>query len=390
MPTDSNSRANFSLTPGGPVDRVLGRLGILSQLRRKIALSILVSWLPLLILSALQGLALNADVKVPFLLDIGEQTRLLLVMPLLLLAEPVIDSSVKESVKQFLHAKLVPEAELPEFNTAARQGTRWKESTWAEAILLIIIVASTIADLNVIKSTHLSTWILIPAANGTARSLAGWWFTLISMTIYRFLLFRWFWRFIIWSRFLWQVSKLRLQLKPTHPDKSGGLAFLGDTHRRFAILLFSMSAVMAATIANLVTYRGKSPLEFKFTVISYILLAILLVLLPLFAYAGKLIALKEKGQLEYSVLGMDYAKSFEAKWVHPDAAPKEPLLGNQDVRSLADMATSFDVVRTINIVPFDFDTVKFLLLATILPFLPLILTIIPLKDVLERMREFLL
>ncbi|MBL1174917.1 hypothetical protein [Pantanalinema sp. GBBB05] len=390
MATDSTSRANFSLTQGGPTDRALERIGFPPHLSRRIVISILVSWLPLLILSTLQGLAIGTTVKIPFLLDIAEQTRLLLVMPLLLVAEPIINSSIKEAVEQFLHEEIVSEVDLPAFKAAIHQGMRWKESAWAEAILVSIIVVFMITYLDVVKSIHLSTWILLPSTSNPGRSLAGWWYTLISMSLYRFLLFRWCWRFIIWSRFLWHVSRLRLQLIPTHPDKAGGIAFLGDTQIRFAILLFSLSAVMAATMANLVVYEQKAPLEFKSTVFSYILLVIILVLLPLFAYTGKLIKVKEQGQLEYSVLGMDYTKSFEQKWIRTDPAIQESLLGNRDVRSLADLARSFAVVRSMNIVPFDFDTVKFLVLATILPFVPLVLTVISLQEVLEKMREFLL
>jgi hypothetical protein len=389
MAPDSPSKVNFSLTHGGPADRALEHIGFLPRLGKKIALAICVSWLPLLILSAVQGVAIGTAVKVPFLLDIAEQTRLLLVIPLLLVAEPVIDSSIREAVKQFLRQGLVLEKDLPAFRAAIHQGMRWKESIWVEAILVGLIVFSMIAYLDVVKSTHLSTWILSPSTSGTIRSLAGWWFTLISMPLYRFLLFRWLWRFIIWSWFLWQVSKLPLHLMPAHADKTGGLAFLSDAQIRFSILLFALSAMMAAPIANLVIYNGKTPIDFKFTVFCYVVLVIVLVLLPLFAFAGQLIELKEKGQLEYSVLSMDYTQSFEQKWIQTDST-KQELLGNQDVRSLADLARSFEVVKTMNVVPFDFDTVKLLILATILPFVPLALTVIPLQDAWEKMREFLL
>lgn len=43
-----------------------------------------------------------------------------------------------------------------------------------------------------------------------------------------------------------------------------------------------------------------------------------------------------------------------------------------------------------NIVPFDFDTVKVFVLATVLPFIPLILSVIPLQELWEKTREFLL
>lgn len=389
MSTDSPFKANFSLTPGGPADRTLERIGLPIQSRRRIAVALLISWLPLLLLSALQGVAIGTTVQVPFLMDIAEQARLLLVMPLLLLAEPPIVSSVRKAVEQFLYQKLISEEDLPRFKAAVRQGMGWKESILAEAILVGIIVASTLVHLDAVRASNLSTWIMFPANGETVRSLAGWWFALVSMFIYRFLLFRWFWRFMIWAWFLWRVSRLHLKLIPTHPDKTGGLAFLGDTQTRFAILLFAMSAAVSASIANLCIYAGKDPLEFKFTILIYLVTTVMVVLLPLYVYAGHLVDLKENGRLEYSVLAMDCTQSFEQKWIQRDARG-ESLLSEQDFGSLADMGSSFEVVRTISIVPFDFNTIKFLVLAAILPFAPLVLIKIPLQEVLEKIQAFLL
>lgn len=94
----------------------------------------------------------------------------------------MIGSSVKEAVEQFLHEKLVSEEDLPAFNAAVRQSMRWKESAWAEVILIVVIVASMVAHLDIVKSTHLSTWILVPTQRGIGRSLAGWWLTTANLS----------------------------------------------------------------------------------------------------------------------------------------------------------------------------------------------------------------
>ncbi|MFM7448697.1 MAG: hypothetical protein ACKO24_08880 [Leptolyngbyaceae cyanobacterium] len=142
-------------------------------------------------------------------------------------------------------------------------------------------------------------------------------------------------------------------------------------------------------MANLIVYEGKSPLEFKLTLFWFIAFAVLIVLLPLFSFTAKLIALKEEGQLEYGQLSMTYSRSFEQKWMG-STSPSEPLLGNDDIQSLADMSKSFSIIREMRIVPFDYETIKYLVLAAILPFLPLLLAVIPLQELWEKTRDFLL
>ena len=48
-------------------------------------------------------------------------------------------------------------------------------------------------------------------------SLAGWWLGCVSITLFQFLLLRWYFRLFIWARFLWQVSRIELKIVPTHP-----------------------------------------------------------------------------------------------------------------------------------------------------------------------------
>ncbi|HEY9753067.1 MAG TPA: hypothetical protein V6C46_08945 [Coleofasciculaceae cyanobacterium] len=392
------SPPSFILTNGGPVDHLLARLRLRSPTRKQIASFIMIGWLPLLLLSALQGIAIGQSVRVPFLLDIGEQVRLLLVVPLLLMAEPIISASVREAVEQFHHEQLVlEEEEKLAFDNATHRAMRWKESALAEVILVGVVIVLTFAQLDTIQKTVGTSWLyprLTASSNHPGHlfltlSLAGKWLALVGLPIYRFLLLRWIWRFIIWTGFLWQVSRLRLQLIPTHPDRAGGLAFLADTQLRFAVLLFAASAVVASAMANLIVYEGKSPLQFKLTVFWFIAFAVLIVLLPLFSFTTKLIALKEEGQLEYGQLSMTYSRSFQQKWLG-STSPSDPLLGNDDIQSLADMSKSFSIIREMRIVPFDYKTIKYLVLATILPFLPLLLAVVPLQELWQKTRDFLL
>jgi len=77
-------------------------------------------------------------------------------------------------------------------------------------------------------------------------------------------------------------------------------------------------------------------------------------------------------------------RDFDRKWLRAGAPPDEPLVGSADLQSLADLGTSFDVVREMRWVPFTWPTVLQLIGITLLPVLPLTLTMLSLRDLLER------
>ena len=77
----------FLLTQGGPTYRLEQRLGLIREkspmVVRRAVLSLLLTWVPLLVLSALQKFAIGHRVPVPFLRDFAVHARFLLAVPLL-------------------------------------------------------------------------------------------------------------------------------------------------------------------------------------------------------------------------------------------------------------------------------------------------------------------
>ena len=59
----------------------------------------------------------------------------------------------------------------------------------------------------------------------------------MSLSLYQFVLLRWYFRLFIWTRFLWQVSRIDLRLIPTHPDRCGGLGFVAAVGNAFVPIL---------------------------------------------------------------------------------------------------------------------------------------------------------
>lgn len=96
--SSSAKTEDFSLFVGGPVYQLLLRLGLIKPPLDRVGLRILIIstlvWVPLLVLTILNGRFLNG-VKVPFLFDYEVHLRLLASLPLLILAEVVIQCRVK-------------------------------------------------------------------------------------------------------------------------------------------------------------------------------------------------------------------------------------------------------------------------------------------------------
>jgi hypothetical protein len=71
--------------------------------------------------------------------------------------------------------------------------------------------------------------------------------------------------------------------------------------------------------------------------------------------------------------------------VRGGATDDEPLVGSGDIQSLADLGNSFQVIRDIKPFVFSKDTVIQLVVFTILPGLPLVLTMIPLEELIKKL-----
>ena len=119
--------------------------------------------------------------------------------------------------------------------------------------------------------------------------------------------------------------------------------------------------------------------------VGLVVLMLFAVLGPMLVFAPKLAAAKRAGLREYGTLAQRYVREFDGKWIRGGAPADEPLVGSADIQSLADLGNSFEVVRGMRWVPFTGQTVLQLAVATLLPVLPLTLTMISLEELLDRL-----
>lgn len=387
------NRPMLLLTEGGPTYRVEKRLGLVREqypaVVRRAFLSILLTWFPLLALSALQGIAVGHQVEIPFLRDFAVHARFILAVPLLIFAGVVLGPRLGHTSVHFIRSGLVLEQDFKRFDAAVEQGLRWRDSTVAELVIVLLAYVMAFVSLKTM-AVHVSTWSAIRVGQTASLTWAGWWFVLFCVPLFQFLTFRWLWRLFLWGQFLWRMSKLHLQLIPTHPDEAAGLAFVGEAHRFFAIILFATSIATAGVLANDVVYDNIPLPHFGPAIIVYVIVTVCIVLAPLLVFSPILLQTKRTGLLRYGTLATEYTSSFQRKWVDAPRPREEELLGTGDIQSLADLGNSFSFIEKMGPLPVGPRTPLIFAVACLIPMVPLLLTMMPLGEILKMLFKVML
>jgi hypothetical protein len=379
---------DFSLVLGGPLFRLFCRAHLSGSLlelpHRRILMITTVAWLPLLILSSLEGHAVRG-VTLPFLNDIETQIRFLIALPTLIAAELIVHIRLRPVVQTFVNRDIVIAKEMPQFHEAITSAIHWRDSIRLEFGLLIFVYAVGPWLWRSQIALGASTWYAMPESGHLRLTPPGYWIAFVSIPIFQFILLRWYLRLFIWFRFLWQASRLNLNIIPTHPDRAGGLAFLGVASYAFAPILFAQGAMLAGLIANRVLYAGESLLSFKMEAVGLIAVFMLAILGPLTVFTPILSRAKRKGFADYGLLASRYVEEFDHKWVKRRGSLSNDLLGSADIQSLADLGHSYAVIGEMRAVPFGMRDMMLLAAATAAPLVPLGLIIFSLEELLIRL-----
>jgi hypothetical protein len=380
---------DFSLVLGGPLYQLFQRSRLagtgMELLHRRVIVLSAVAWAPLLLLSLAEGTAWGGRVTLSFLRDADMHVRLLLALPLLVVAELVVNKRLGPTVRKFVERGVIPNAARARFDACIDSAMRLRNSIAAEVLLIAFVYVVGVGFIwRTQAALDAATWYGAPVNGRLQPSLAGWWLGCVSLPLFQFLLLRWYFRLIIWTRFLWQVSRLELTLVPTHPDRCGGLGFLGLVGHAYVPLLLAQGTLLAGSLSNKIFYAGARLPDFKVEMIGLVAMMLFAVLGPTLVFAPKLAAAKRAGLGEYGGLAQRYVREFDRKWLRGGAPADEPLVGSADIQSLADLGNSFEVVKGMRLLPFTWQTVTQLAAVTLAPVVPLTLTMISLEELLTQ------
>jgi hypothetical protein len=374
---------DFSLVLGGPLFQLLRKTHLqgdaLELVHWRMLASILITWFPLLILSALPT-GIGGTAQISFFHDIEVHVRFLLALPILVTAELLVHSRTRPLVRRFIEWRIVLPKDKAQFQKAIQSALKIRNSVYGELALLAAVYSlglwfwSARSDLG-------SSWYKLPGGKWKLTP-AGYWYVFVSLPAFQFILLRWYMRLFIWFRFLWQVNRIELNLVPTHPDRCGGLSFLGKSSYAYSPILVAQGTIIAGIVANRVLYHGEKLVAFKLQIVACIAFFTVAVLGPLLMFTPRMARARRKGLADYGMFAQRYVESFDQKWIQSTSS--EEVLGAGDIQSLADLGNSYQVVREMRVVPFALQDVSRLAIATAVPLAPLLLTVFSFEELVSR------
>lgn len=258
---------------------------------------------------------------------------------------------------------------------------QWKEAWLPEIVFVSIAALLTFSTHNLHLYGISATFY---TGDVSESGMAHQWYLLVCLTLFRFLMLRWIWHLGMWCFMLWRISRLELHLIPTHPDGAAGLGYLEVVHCHFTPLVFALSSVQAAMLAEEISFNHMEFAAIYPPILFVLILNALLFLGPLFIFAPRLWACKVKGLDEYMILSSEYVKDFDTKWLRNKTSTQDQLLGTPDLQSLADLNNSISVVRNMRWVPISLPLLVTLISAALVPMLPLLLLKYPMTELAEK------
>ncbi len=204
------------------------------------------------------------------------------------------------------------------------------------------------------------------------------------MSSYQFLLALSLWKWLVWSYFLYRLSRMDMTLVATHADLHGGLGFLGLAPIAFIPTAVAISVSIGGTWRYDILHQGVRLASYMLPAIMLVALIFMFELGPLCFFISKLSRVRQKAMLEYAVLSQTRAMEFHEKWISGRRDREEPSFV-PGVASLADLATSYSNIEKMRPLPVDKITLISLALAVLLPLFPAVLAEIPLIVILKAL-----
>ena len=380
-----------SLFEGGPFPHFQKSLGLFRpvgfNVTSRAAVSVLIGWFPLIILVLAEDL--HGEISVfSFLTDYGVHARSLVAAPLLIMSETLCLRRLEDVAVYFVRSGTVQPQDRSFFSELAVSTRSLMNSTAAEILALLLAYAIGWFLIRYVHFIALPPWYL---AQGTGRTIswAGWWYALVSMPLLLMLFLGWMWRVILWSRFLIRVARLKLHLISVHPDRTAGLRFLNSSLFAFMPVAFTFGVVVAGSAANRVAYQGATIDVLQKSVGGLLIFVLLLFVGPLLVFVLKLHRQKVAGIFSYGALAEGVGRQFESKWLADYDKHAAGALESPDFSATTDLYQIVSTVHEMRIVPFDLRGVLGLTVSALLPFIPVVLMMIPIKQILKEVARLL-
>jgi hypothetical protein len=393
MSLDQLSQAGWS--PFTPRDSLLAwasRYGLANDgrinLPRVVGGAVVVTWLPLALLSIAEGAAFAGGVAIPFFHDYIPHGRYLLAVPILLLMDQLVDRRTSRAIEHLRSSGLVApdqESVLDDLLAAVTKAWRSKVVRWTIFALTYAVAVATFAWG---RQLGIANWMLL--ANTDELSVAGLWQLFISAPLARLLVLRALWKLAVWAWLLARLSRMHLQISPLHPDQRCGLRFLGQTQLAFVPLIAALGVQLGCVIADAVQFQHMTVSSFKLVGVAFVVLSLLLVLGPLVIFMRRAWLTMERAEDAFSTWASLAARHMSVQLVRSQHEHMRAQLSTSEISSMTDASALFDRVVATRSLPVDTRQAALVVVVAVASVLLPLLGLLPLADILQRLTEILL
>lgn len=386
----------FSLVNDDPPLSLQRRLGLVPRgglgIVRRAVFWVALTWLPIAVWAALTGRALPGDSGTESLLQhFGVHVRLLLGIPLLIVAEGLAHRISQRLTPQFAAAGLVKPEQQSTLQAIFDAAVRWRDAKLPWLVILVAALAWTWADTLVPRTAHELAWAHEGGPSGSASlGFGGWWYVYVARPVFLALLIGWLWRLLLLTLVFRRIARLDLALVPTHADRVGGLGFVEQYAGAFSLVAFTSAAVVSAGWAHDARFHGLDVHSLYPLMATALVATLAVALLPFLAFTGALARTKRQALLDYGALVSRHGKAVRRKWIEGQSAEDDPLLEAPEIGPVADTAALYESVRNMRVVPIGKPGLLALALPVLIPFVAVLAMQIPLRELLQGLVKGLL
>jgi len=333
-----------------------------------------ISWLPIAVWAAATGRLGELAWSGGAVRHIELHVRCLLALPLLVLSEPMADRVVGAIVANFPASGLILPGDRSAFEVVLASTRRLRDSRLVWGVLAAIVLISTL----------LGSARPLDPESATSSGFGHAWSTFVVRPMFLALLLAWIWRLILTWILFRRIARLDLQLVPSHPDHVGGLGFVQLQPAGFSLVVFTLSGVVCASVAQQIVEQHLHLASFQGPLVALVVLLVVFFLCPLTAFGPSLRRTRMRGRFQYGTLAGRHVRGLHMRWVEGRTVEDDAILDAPEIGPAADVATLYELATRMRPLPLGLQPLMAVVIPAVIPLLPVATLEIPLKDILSK------
>lgn len=333
-------------------------------------------WLPMVIIPIITGSDAHPDVS--------SHLRFLVGVPLLILSAPVMGRNLSKILNHFDKRQLLKADDQQKLHLMVEKAIHFHQSKKFKLIIFLFIIMFLLDDFFIHQHGFHNDWTNLQ----TPESI---WFHFISQPFYWVVQLMFILRLFTWWRIMIFISRLDLKIRASNGDQMGGLSFLSTSLQGFFYPVLAISITAAAGCVNMFQSHQLDLMELKLTFILFTIIVLALVIGPLLCFYPVLLRKKRMAIFKYNQLSMKQLNALEAKWFGKSHVfSSAEVLTAPDFSAAEDAESLVERVNSMKVIPlYKFDFIL-MVIAILLPFIPLMAMNVSWKEVIQRLFNFLL